>query len=656
MKKISRKDISKMSTLEFLKAAAGPYRQLAGYLGPYKGRFMLGIFFGALYGMVNGGMVLTIKYVGEVVFTNKGTDKEFRRMVDGLPQEKVEGAAGAFETVGGVFKEVAAATGGSPLSGGLLMVAMLVPAIMLLRGLCGYMNSYCMLWVSLRVLSDIRTKLFRRLMGQSLDFYNKQKGGELIQTVFNQTRMAQQALTTIASDVVKQPLAVLSAVVAIFIIDWKFALGALVLFPMCIVPVIIVGRKVRKSGGKEEQEAGMLMVVMQESFSGIRVVKSHAREEHEIAKFTSANSKMMKFIMRWRKAMEMVGPMVETVASFGVAAALVYVAVRPDLGAAHFLALQAGLVLLYPPSKSLSRIHILMQKCLAATTKVFEMMETEPSVQDAADAAELEGCRGEIEFDDVSFAYGKGGDAVEGVSLKFEEGKSYALVGQSGAGKSTLFSLLLRFYDPRAGALKVDGVDVRGIKQESLRDNIGVVNQDTFLFHDTIYENIRYGKLDATREEIERAAKLAHAHGFIIEQDKGYDTVVGDKGSKLSGGQQQRVSIARAILRDAPILLLDEATSALDSEAEKAIQLALDELSKGKTTIAIAHRLSTILTADQIVVMDRGKVLDVGTHAELLEKSEIYARLYRMQFGHEMEGGRAHVKFAGEGRGKMSND
>lgn len=650
MKRISRKDISNMSTLEFVKVAMGPYRQLAGYLGPYKGRFALGIFFGALYGLVNGAMVLTIKFVGEVVFANKDVDKEFQGMVAELPAEKVAEAGGAIEVVGDTFRDVAAATGGSAFTPGLMMVAMLVPAIMLLRGLCGYMNSYCMLWVSLRVLSDIRIKLFRRLMGQSLDFYNQQKGGELIQTVFNQTRMAQQALTTIASDIVKQPLAVLSAVAALFIIDWKFALGALVLFPICIVPVIIVGRKVRKSGGKEEEEAGMLMVVMQESFAGIRVVKSHAREEHEIAKFTSANNKMMTFIMRWRKAMEIVGPMVETVASFGVAAALVYVAVRPDLGAAHFLALQAGLVLLYPPSKSLSRIHILMQKCLAATTKVFEMMEREPAIKDAEDAVVLEKCRGEIEFRDLSFAYGKKtGDAVQGIDLKIDAGKSYALVGQSGAGKSTLFSLLLRFYEPRAGELLVDGIDIRQIKQESLRDSIGVVNQDTFLFHDTIYENIRYGKLDATREEIEVAAKLAHAHDFITEQEKGYDTVVGDKGSKLSGGQQQRVSIARAILRDAPILLLDEATSALDSESEKAIQGALVELSKGKTTIAIAHRLSTILNADKIVVMDRGKVIDVGTHAELLEGSEIYARLYNMQFGHEMEGGRAHVQFAAGG-------
>ena len=238
---------------------------------------------------------------------------------------------------------------------------------------------------------------------------------------------------------------------------------------------------------------------------------------------------------------------------------------------------------------------------------------------------------GGIAFEKVSFAYGKRADAVTDVDFTIEQGKSYALVGQSGAGKSTLFSLLLRFYEPREGRVTVNGIDVRKIKQHSLRDNIGVVNQDIFLFHDSIYENIRYGRLDATREEIENAARLAHAHDFITEQDKGYDTKVGDKGCQLSGGQQQRISIARAILRDAPILLLDEATSALDSEAEKHIQAALEELSKGKTTIAIAHRLSTIIEADEILVLSGGVIIERGRHLELLAADGVYAGMWNRQ-------------------------
>jgi subfamily B ATP-binding cassette protein MsbA len=336
--------------------------------------------------------------------------------------------------------------------------------------------------------------------------------------------------------------------------------------------------------------------------------------------------------MRWRKAMEMVGPMVESVASLGVAAALVYVAIRPDLGAAHFIALNAGFVMMYPPAKSLSRIHILMQKCLAATTKVFDLMERVPSIMDAPDAVEISEPIGDIKFRKVSFAYGKHEDAVSEIDLVIPEGKTFAFVGESGAGKSTLFSLMMRFYDPREGSISIGGTDIRKIKQPSLRDNLGIVNQDVFLFHDTIYENIRYGMLDATREQIEEAAKQAHAHEFIIQQEGGYDTMIGDKGCTLSGGQQQRLSIARAILRNAPVLLLDEAFSALDSESEKKVQEAVDVLSSGKTVIAIAHRLSTVLKADQIVVMDKGRIVDIGPHSELLENSEIYRRLYNMQF------------------------
>ena len=628
MKKISRKDISKMSTREFLRVAIGPYRKLAGYLKPYKTRFILGIVFGALYGIVNGGMVWVIKFVTERVFEARDATEDFKSIAEKLPDDPA--TQGAVQTVNEAIGSTL--TGDVGMSGAVLAVAMLVPLIMILRGLCGYLNSYCMLWVSTRVLSDIRTQLFGKMMNQSLDFYNKQKGGELIQTVFNQTRMAQQALTTMASDIVKQPISILSALVVLFVIDWKFTCVALVLFPLCIVPVSIVGRKVRKSGGKEEEEAGMLMVTMQEAFAGIRVVKSHGREAHELKKFTTANNKMMKLIMRWRKAMEMVGPMVESVASLGVAAALVYVAIRPELKASHFIALNAGFVMMYPPAKSLSRIHILMQKCLAATTKVFELMEREPSIQDAPDAISISEPVGDLKFDNVSFAYGKHEDAVSEINLVIPEGKTFAFVGESGAGKSTLFSMLLRFYDPREGTISIGGTDIRKIKQPSLRDNIGIVNQDVFLFHDSIYENIRYGMLDATREQVEEAARQAHAHEFIIQQEKGYDTVIGDKGCTLSGGQQQRISIARAILRDAPVLLLDEAFSALDSESEKKVQEAVDVLSSGKTVIAIAHRLSTVLKADQIVVMDKGRIVDMGQHEELLESSEIYRRLYSLQF------------------------
>ena len=612
------------------------YRRLASYLKPYKWRFGLGILFGALYGVVNGAMVLVINYVTNVVFGDSKSLEDFQKVKDKVAPEDFKEAEESFKKVEEVLIKNSEAV--SEFNSDILFVALLIPMIMVARGLCGYLNAYCMLWCSLRVLSDIRVKLYRKLMGQSIDYFNQSKGGEIMQTVFNQTRLAQQTLTTASSDIIKQPIAIVSAVAAIFYIDWKFALCALVLFPLCILPVILAGRKVRKSGSKEEEEAEKMMVVMQEAISGIQVVKSHAREDYEVDKFVAANSRMMTFIMRWRKAMEIVSPLVEVVASFGVGAALVYCAFFPgDGGPGKFLALNAGLVLLYPPAKTMSRISVLLQKSLAATAKVFKMMDRVPSVKDEEDAVQMNSCRGEICFENVSHSYGDENYAVEDIDFIVGSGKNYALVGESGAGKSTLFSLILRFYDPTEGTLKIDGNDIKKISQSSLRDYIGVVNQSTFLFHDSIMENIRYGKLGATDEEVINAAKMAYAHEFIESQPNGYQSIVGDKGDKLSGGQKQRISIARAILRDAPILLLDEATSALDSRSEKVIQDAIKELSSGKTTIAIAHRLSTILSADKIVVMENGRITAIGGHEELLKDSLVYKRLYDMQFGNRTE-------------------
>ncbi len=614
IRKISRREISEMSLLDFLKAAMVPYRQLFAYLKPYRGRFVLGIIFGALFGALNGMMIVTIQFVAAIIFPQ--SPEALEAFLSRVP-----------EFLRGHIK----LTGAAPSLLTVIFAVSAVPTIMALRGLFGYLNSYCMIWVGLKVLHDIRTKLFRKIMDQSLGFFGRQKTGNLIQVVFNQTRMAQSALTTVASDLIKQPVSILSALVALLMIDAKFTIVALILFPACIVPVVIIGKKVRSSGGKEEEEAGLVMVVMQEAFAGIRVVKSHAREDYERSRFDSANLAMLKFMMRWQKSMEIVGPIVETVASLGVALALLY-AWKLGQGAHSFLALSAGLMLLYPPFKALSRLHVLMQKCLAATTKVFEMMEEEPEIKDAPDAKPLDVREGRIELRGVTFSYGSESPAVAGINLEIPPGKTYALVGQSGAGKSTIMSLLLRFYDPQEGCILIDGQDLRSVTQQSLRDAIGIVNQDVFLFHDTIYNNILYGRLDATREEVEAAARQAHAHDFIMEQPQGYETVIGDKGCLLSGGQQQRLSIARAILRNAPILLLDEATSALDSESEKKIQQAIESLAAGKTVIAIAHRLSTILSADQIVVMEAGRIVAVGTHAELLKSSLHYKRLYDLQF------------------------
>jgi subfamily B ATP-binding cassette protein MsbA len=610
-KKISRKDIAKMSFVDFLHASREPYRRLFSYLGPYRGRFIMGIIFGALYGAVQGLLVFDVQFVAGAVFSDHKAGKTVA-LAKWFPQlEHLDLSHAGLS--------------------GILLICATIPALMLLRGLCSYLNSYCMLWVSVRVLDDIRQQVFRHTLGQSMEFFNKSKAGELVQTVFNQTRMAQQALTTIAGDVVKQPISILTALVALFAIDWRFTLMSFIIFPLCLLPVVLVSKKVRKAGAREEEEAGQLMVIMQEAFAGVRVVKTHAREDYEAARFNVANAQIMRFIMRWRKALELTSPMVETIASLGVAAALVW-AWSYRLGFDKFIALNGGMVMLYPAFKSLSRIYLTMQKCLASTTKVFELLDRPAAIQDAPDARLLPAVRGEVSFADVTFGYGNGQLAVRKIDLRISPGTTCALVGASGAGKSTLLALLQRLYEVNSGSITIDGHDIRSVTQASLRENIATVSQDIFLFHDTIANNIRYGRLDATQPEVEAAAKLAYAHDFILQQPQGYETVIGDKGCLLSGGQQQRISIARALLKNAPILLLDEATSALDTESEKQIQAALETLSSGRTVIAIAHRLSTIQRADQIVVLENGAIKEVGTHAALFAKSGYYRRLYDLQF------------------------
>jgi ATP-binding cassette, subfamily B, bacterial MsbA len=420
-------------------------------------------------------------------------------------------------------------------------------------------------------------------------------------------------------------------------LDWKFTVVSLFLFPVCIVPIVYFGKKVRRQGKLEEQKIGSMMSVLQESFAGIRVIKAFAREKRESEQFGALSLEQFRSGIRVRKAIEIVSPMVEAVSAIGVGLALFYVW-STHLSAAKFLALLAGIFMLYDPIKKLSRIHLVMQQCFNATNNIFEIMNREPVIKDRPEAVEITGSKGDIRLESVTFRYRPGlPAAIRDLSLHIEPGKYYALVGSSGAGKSTILSLLLRFYEPEAGVIRLDGRDVNTIKQTSLREQIGMVSQETFLFHDSILSNIRYGRLNATKEEVIEAAKRAYAHDFIMHQPNGYETVIGDKGCLLSGGQQQRVSIARALLKNAPVLLLDEAMSALDSEAEREIQAALDRLSEGRTVIAIAHRLSTVLKADQIVVMDRGEIREIGMHRELLESSTIYRKLYDLQFNVQAE-------------------
>jgi subfamily B ATP-binding cassette protein MsbA len=596
---------AKLPFPQLVRAFWSPYLRLLSYMHPYRKRFFLGIFFGVLAGIVSGSLTLVILKAGESI---------------GVKVDKSALVPGAVSNDG-------------PGIEGVIWMSLLIPLVMVLRGLFSYLNVYYLAWVSLRVLRDIRTQLFSHLMSQSLDFFNREKAGKLMSRVMSDTRVTQNALTSISGDIIKDPIAILTQVGVLVAIDWKFSLTTLVLFPLCIVPVVFFGRKVRLAGKAEEKEAAQMSIILQETFAGVRVIKSFARESYQTEQFAKSSDTQCRNSLRVRRSSDIVQPLIESVAAFGVVLAMIYVYYY-DISFIKFAALCGGIFMLYNPVKNLSRIPMLMQKSMVSAENVFSLMSMTPSITDKPGAKVLTRSEGRIDLEDVSFDYGTDKAAVQNVSLHIEQGKKYALVGASGAGKSTILSLIMRFYDPQHGVVRLDGTDLRDLAQHSLREQVGMVTQETFLFHDTIFENIRYGRLDATKDEVIAAAKSAFAHDFIVAQSDGYETVVGDKGCMLSGGQQQRLAIARALLKNAPVLLLDEATSALDSESERMVQAALERLSEGRTVVAIAHRLSTILKSDCIVVMDHGRIAATGRHEELLAKSDLYRSLYELQFHH----------------------
>jgi subfamily B ATP-binding cassette protein MsbA len=597
----------KQSFWRTLRAAPGSYGRLYSYVKPYKARFILGLGLGLAYGAVNSLFPLAIARVTSTIFHGAAPNPM-----------AVRHNLGVLDT--------------GPKINSIVLICLAIPAIMMVRSLCSYGSTYCMQWVANRVVSDIRSQLFSKMVRNSMDFFNKARSGFLMSLITNNTRVMQMALQTVGSDLFKQPITIVGAISVLLVMDWKFTLVTLILFPTCLLPIRIYGQRARKAVQNEQVGMAEMVVTMQETFAGIRVIKSFAREAHQEKEFKRSNQMQFSQMMRIIRSLEAVGPLVETIAAIGVGIALLYV-YAANLSVGRFFGLISGIFILYDPIKTLSRIHLVMQRSIAATTSIFAILDSKPTVRDAPNAVVLSSSQGRIDFEDVTFRYANTvTDAISTLSLHIEPGKTFALVGASGAGKSTILSLILRLYDPTSGAIKIDGRDLRSVTQKSLREQIGLVTQETFLFHDTIFSNIQFGRLDATEEEVQEAARAAYAHDFIMAQPKGYQTVIGDKGCLLSGGQQQRLAIARAVLKNAPILLLDEATSSLDSESEQQIQKALSELAAGRTVIAIAHRLSTVLSADQIIVMDGGRIKEIGTHAELLEKSGYYRRLYDHQF------------------------
>jgi subfamily B ATP-binding cassette protein MsbA len=520
----------------------------------------------------------------------------------------------------------------------------LVPAAILtvaiVKGAAGYGQGVTMNYVGQGIISAVQMSMFSHLIRADLGFFHRTSTGKLISRFNNDANMMRAAVSTALTGMVKDSLTLIFLVGLMFWQDWLLALIAFFVFPLAVLPIIRIGRRMRKVSANTQTQMGELTTILDETFQGARHVRAYGMEEYEIGRARRAIDAVFALVHKAGRVRAATHPIMETLGGIAISVVILYGGAQVLAGETTpgtFFSFITALLLAYQPLKSLANLNTSLQEGLAAADRIFAVLDMEPDIQDAPDAVALDRARGAVRLDGVQFGYEPGSMALNGVDLDIPAGKMAALVGPSGAGKSTVLNLIPRFYDCAAGTVSVDGHDVRGLTLDSLRASIALVSQEIALFDDTIRANIAYGRPGATEDEIVTAAKNAGAHDFITGLTDGYDTHVGGRGMKLSGGQRQRIAIARAMLKDAPILLLDEATSALDTETERQVQAALSSLMQGRTTIVIAHRLSTVVNADAIFVMEAGRVVETGTHAELLARGGAYARLYAMQFAEQDE-------------------
>jgi subfamily B ATP-binding cassette protein MsbA len=566
--------------------------RLFGYARPYRGRFAVALAAMVVYAAANAGVTYQIK-----------------TMIDGVLPGRVEFAWFAWVVIGGY----------------------------LLKGLGGYFATFLMTDIGQQVVRDIRNQLFGHILNQSAGFFARSSTGSLMSRITNDVNQIQQAVSETLGDLLRETLSLVGFVILLFWLDWQLATVTLFIAPLAIHPLVRLGKRVRRTTRRGQEELEQLTHVTAEAFTGHRIVKAFGAEGHEAVRFGRSAQQVYRTNLKITSTLAILPSLMELVGGAAVVFLVWYgsrqVAAN-ELTEGDFLLFVAAAFMMYTPIKKLSRVNANLQQAMAASERIFEVLDTHSEVRERPDAAVLHGLHHGIEFQRVAFAYEDRPNKpiLRDVSFSVAPGEMVAIVGLSGAGKTTLVNLLPRFYDVTGGAIRIDGVDIRDLTLASLRSKIGMVTQETVLFAETIASNIAYGSPEATPEAIESAARAAHAHEFIVGMAQGYQSRIGERGQTLSGGQRQRLAIARAILKNAPILILDEATSSLDAESELLVQDALQTLMKDRTSFVIAHRLSTVRRADQIIVLEKGRIVEVGKHDELLaQPTSVYSKLYSLQ-------------------------
>lgn len=576
------------------------YRRLFCYSRPYAGRILVAV----------GASLLV-----------SGSDVTMARLVKPLVDEVLSGKA----------REM------------INLVPLFIVGIAFVKGLGRFLQEYFINTAGQMVVQDIRKDLYGHSLSLSMGYYSRSSTGNVMSRILNDVGTLQSASADVLVDGTRESLTLVGLTALAFYTDWRLATLAFLVLPLTVIPMVFLGRKIKKNMRRGQGALGDLTKVLQEALSGIKVIKAFGSENYEKGRFVRENKRFYHFIRKVMKYNSVTSPTIELLSSIGIGAVVWYGIHRIMSGSmtqGELTSFLAAMIMMYTPVKRLIKVNNKIQQAMGGAERVFELLDEVPDINDAVDAVSIGRVRGEVQFAHVGFAY-ENEPVLQDFNLRIKPGEVVALVGPSGGGKSTVVGLLTRFYDPQQGRVLIDGQDIRMITMDSLRRNIALVDQETFLFNDSIRDNIRYGCPEASNVAVEEAARLAYADEFIRLLPDGYEQCIGDRGVRLSGGQRQRLCIARAILRDAPILLLDEATSALDTESEAVVQQALANLMKNRTTIVIAHRLSTIMHADKIVVLEKGRICEEGTHEELLSANGVYRRLYEMQFVSRSQAGNA---------------